>query len=76
MPCLSAEQPCRSTDRVTGETFLRGEASTLKAENEYLKGRVSALEDCAKQLQEDNEQLNAQLSFYQGFFQVPSDALH
>lgn len=67
--CTSASHPCQVTDRVTGETFLRGEASQLKAENEDLKARVSELEGTVQQLRSENEGLHAQV-FYRDLMQV------
>lgn len=59
-----ADLPCQVTDRVTGETFRRGEAGHLKTEVNSLRDKVSELEKKVQELQSENYELREQL-FYQ-----------
>jgi regulator of replication initiation timing len=63
--------PCQVTDRVTAETFVRGEAGRLKTANEELEKVVKALADENTELVKQNEHLQAALDSYQRLFQQP-----
>jgi regulator of replication initiation timing len=63
--------PCQVTDRVTAETFVRGEAGRLKAAKEELEKVVKALADENTDLVKQNEHLQAVLDNYQQMFQQP-----
>lgn len=65
VPCGAVNQPCHVTDRVTGETFLRGEAGQLKTENEGLRGKIVELEQTIDQLRSENHSLQAQIFCYE-----------
>lgn len=65
MSCASINYPCQVTDRVTGETFLRGEAGQLKVRNEHLKAKIAELEDTIGRLRSENQNLQAQLFCYE-----------
>lgn len=54
------------TDRVTGETFIRGAAAQLTALNEQLEIEIAALK-------EKNDLLHAQVAFFQKLYQVRLD---
>lgn len=65
LPCTSNKHPCQVTDRVTGETFLRGEAGHLKTQNEALRVQVAELEETVSQLRAENQSLQTQLFCYE-----------
>ena len=55
--CLSLNIPCKVTDRVTGETLVRGEAGQMRAIIESLKKQIEDLKEQTAQLQRKNAQL-------------------
>ncbi|KXG47164.1 uncharacterized protein PGRI_039100 [Penicillium griseofulvum] len=57
--CLILNIPCKATDRVTGETWVRGEAGRMRDLIESLKKQTEDLKEQIKQLQQKNTQLQA-----------------
>ncbi|KAJ5236381.1 hypothetical protein N7489_006472 [Penicillium chrysogenum] len=55
--CLILNIPCKVTDRVTGETWVRGEAGRMRAIIESLKKQTEDLKEQVTQLQQKNAQL-------------------
>ena len=55
--CLTLNIPCKVTDRVTGETWVRGEAGRMRAIIESLKKQTEDLKEQVTQLQQKNAQL-------------------
>ncbi|KAG0159132.1 Regulatory protein [Penicillium digitatum] len=55
--CLILNIPCKVTDRVTGETWVRGEAGQMRALIDSLKKRTEDLREQITQLQQKNAQL-------------------
>lgn len=80
MGCYAVNSSCKVTDRVTGETFIRGAAAQLTALNKQLKNKIAALEaennlmkQETKQLKEEKDLLQARIAFFQELFQVRPD---
>lgn len=59
--CLILNIPCKVTDRVTGETWVRGEAGRMRALIENLKKQTEDLKEQITQLQQKNTQLQGYL---------------
>lgn len=55
--CLILNIPCKVTDRVTGETWVRGEAGRMCALIENLQKQNMDLKEQIAQLQQKNSQL-------------------
>ncbi|KAK4863635.1 hypothetical protein LT330_002413 [Penicillium expansum] len=55
--CLILNIPCKVTDRVTGETWVRGEAGQMRALIESLTKQTEDLKEQITQLQQKNAQL-------------------
>lgn len=55
--CLILNIPCKVTDRVTGETWVRGEAGRMRALIENLEKQTKDLKEQITQLQQKNAQL-------------------
>ncbi|OOQ90927.1 hypothetical protein PEBR_01888 [Penicillium brasilianum] len=53
--CLDAGLDCKVTDRVTGETYVRGAAGRMAAEIEALKAHVAALQEENNDLKRETE---------------------
>lgn len=49
--CLALNIPCKVTDRVTGETWVRGEAGRMRALIDDLKKQTEDLKEQIAQLQ-------------------------
>ncbi|KAJ5581891.1 hypothetical protein N7535_000511, partial [Penicillium sp. DV-2018c] len=59
--CLQCRLPCKVTDRVTGETVVRGEVARMRSILMRLRTRHAQLEEQVQQLEQKNAQLQAQL---------------
>ncbi|KAJ5694532.1 hypothetical protein N7536_004944 [Penicillium majusculum] len=59
--CLILNIPCKVTDRVTGETSVRGETGRMRALIENLKKQTEDLKEQITQLQQKNAQLQGYL---------------
>jgi hypothetical protein len=59
--CLACGILCRVTDRVSGETMVRGEIGHMKALIFRLKNKTALLEEQIQQLQQKNSQLQQQM---------------
>ncbi|KAJ5879083.1 hypothetical protein N7455_002548 [Penicillium solitum] len=59
--CLILNIPCKVTDRVTGETSVRGETGRMRALIENLKEQTEDLKEQITQLQQKNAQLQGYL---------------
>ncbi|KAJ5834723.1 hypothetical protein N7447_000749 [Penicillium robsamsonii] len=57
--CLVLNIPCKVTDRVTGETWVRGEAGQMRDLIERLRKQTENLKEQITQLQQKNAQLQA-----------------
>ncbi|KAJ5163276.1 uncharacterized protein N7500_005106 [Penicillium coprophilum] len=57
--CLVLNIPCKVTDRVTGETWVRGEAGRMRNLIEKLKTQSENLKEQVTQLQQKNTELQA-----------------
>ncbi|OQD66933.1 hypothetical protein PENPOL_c004G09130 [Penicillium polonicum] len=55
--CVVLNIPCKVTDRVTGETWVRGEAGRMRALIESLKKQAEDLKEQITKLQQKNTQL-------------------
>ncbi|KAJ5130987.1 uncharacterized protein N7515_007026 [Penicillium bovifimosum] len=59
--CLACGIPCKVTDRVSGETMVRGEVARMKALIFKLRSKTALLEEQVKQLEQKNAQLQGQM---------------
>ncbi|OGE57814.1 hypothetical protein PENARI_c001G07968 [Penicillium arizonense] len=55
--CISQNLSCKVTDRVTGETYVRGEAGRMRLVIERLNGQADNLKREVTRLQQENELL-------------------
>jgi hypothetical protein len=53
--CISQNLSCNVTDRVTGETYVRGEAGRMRLVIERLNGQADNLKREVTRLQQENE---------------------
>ncbi|KAJ5808632.1 hypothetical protein N7474_009901 [Penicillium riverlandense] len=60
-PCIAGGLPCQVTDRVTGETYVRGAASRMKKQINSLQAQIQQLRERNLALERRNELLEDQI---------------
>ncbi|CAL5870173.1 uncharacterized protein PFLUO_LOCUS4408 [Penicillium psychrofluorescens] len=60
-PCIAGGLPCQVTDRVTGETYVRGAASRMKEQINSLQAQIQQLRERNLTLERRNELLENQI---------------